>query len=641
MRVTLEKVQDRVWAATGGYPGANVVALMKAVPGAAWQPEHKVWTYPLDLEICRRLHELFGKSLDIGPDLWAWGKAQQAAERELATAMDIDLTQPVMLERVPELAPSMWAAMQSRGYQPVAAMFGKMTGSHVNADQQGLGKCIESLATLIERGITGNVLLIGPRTSLRATWKHEISKWLADYRPGADFLIADSKLGTSAQRSESIREWLAAGGEAGLRFLLVNAEMCRVKPTCRDGVCKGHERGCESEHDNVPAQPELFAQPWDAIIGDEVHRYLMHANPRSKSVSQVGLGIQSLPLVAGGIKIALSGTPMRGKPRKIWATLRWCRPDLYTSEWRWAKLYFRTESNEYATTGETVTDDLLPEREAAFNRELARLVLRRTKSELRAINPEWAPPDKMYFEAWVELDPAQRKQYDAMQKNAEVKIGGEVLSANGILAEMTRLRQFACASGRLVGGEFFPQLPSSKFDWIVEFLIERGITGKASEDEGEGKVVIASQFEKIISLYATALSQEGIECMTLTGKVSDAEREANIARFQQPGGPRVFLLTTTAGGVSVTLDAADDIVINDETWVPDDQEQVEDRVHRASDVKHQVNVYYLRAEDTIERGIAGDNEMKDVTQKRVLDARRGVEYAKKVFNAKTKKEMKK
>jgi SNF2 family DNA or RNA helicase len=108
---------------------------------------------------------------------------------------------------------------------------------------------------------------------------------------------------------------------------------------------------------------------------------------------------------------------------------------------------------------------------------------------------------------------------------------------------------------------------------------------------------------------------------------------ASSCDYQQ-GDPRVLLLGTEAGGVSLTLDAADDVWITGETWVPDDQEQVEDRAHRTSRTDHQVTVTYIRTDGTIERDLAGDNEWKDETQKRVLDGRRGVEVARRKYNTK-------
>jgi SNF2 family DNA or RNA helicase len=80
------------------------------------------------------------------------------------------------------------------------------------------------------------------------------------------------------------------------------------------------------------------------------------------------------------------------------------------------------------------------------------------------------------------------------------------------------------------------------------------------------------------------------------------------------------------------------MVLMDETWVPDDQEQVEDRVHRASNVKHQVDVWYVRTKGTVEEDIAATTTMKAEYNHEVLDAERGLEFARKAFKVKIAKE---
>jgi SNF2 family DNA or RNA helicase len=97
---------------------------------------------------------------------------------------------------------------------------------------------------------------------------------------------------------------------------------------------------------------------------------------------------------------------------------------------------------------------------------------------------------------------------------------------------------------------------------------------------------------------------------------------------------RVLLLSTMAGGVSLTLDAADDLVLIDETDNPDDQEQTEDRVHRTSRTDHQVTIYHLISEGSIDESISVGNLGHDFAQKAVLDGRRGVEYARKALEGK-------
>jgi SNF2 family DNA or RNA helicase len=94
--------------------------------------------------------------------------------------------------------------------------------------------------------------------------------------------------------------------------------------------------------------------------------------------------------------------------------------------------------------------------------------------------------------------------------------------------------------------------------------------------------------------------EKGIKAEKITGAVSRSEgtelwRSSRRARCGS-------WWSTTAGGVALTLDRASTAIIMDETWDPDDQEQAEDRVHRASRI-HQVTVYYLRSRDTIEEYI--------------------------------------
>jgi SNF2 family DNA or RNA helicase len=82
-----------------------------------------------------------------------------------------------------------------------------------------------------------------------------------------------------------------------------------------------------------------------------------------------------------------------------------------------------------------------------------------------------------------------------------------------------------------------------------------------------------------------------------------------------------MVIVTTAGGVAITLDQADSIHILDETWTPDDQEQLEDRIHRVSRV-HNVTVYKYRSNNSIEQYIAGVNFDKAMINRNILELRR-------------------
>lgn len=639
MPVKVERDGNRInanipWMNGRGPELAKEVAGRKAV----WNDGKFVcWSYPLTMASCLSLREVFGEDLEIGPRLWEWATAEKGRHAELKSTRGLTGLETVDLETVWALAPNMAEAMESKGYQTVAARFGALARRFILADAPGLGKSLESFGSLLEGGLTeGRVLIVAPRSSLNLTWANEIRKWL-----GSRLASWTVCTGTKAQREKAVADFLENSARySGLHFLIVNAEMVRWRPARK---AKGKKPAVTEKIEF----PDLHRVTWDAIIGDEVHKYLMRANPRAHSVSAVGYGFQKLRLVENGMKLALTGTPMKGKPKNLWGTLRWLYPETYTSNWAWMERYFKSVGNAYAESGKTFTNNLLPGAEEKLAAELAPIMIRRTKPDLRKLNPAWAPPDKEYFDIWVEMTPEQEKAYREVESDAEIHADGRVLSINGMLAECTRFKQAAGCAVSLTGNtlaeirkggnptRLVPKLPSAKFDWLVEdFLPRRGISAELSEQEGNNKVVIGSQFTSMIKLWSNELTRMGIPNFALTGETSDKDREWMGNEFQKPDSIiRVFFLNTNAGGVSITLDAADDMVIMDETWVPDEQEQLEDRIHRASNVDHYVNIYYVRTLGTIEEEIAEANASKDLTQKTILDGSKALEWYTKRFNA--------
>jgi SNF2 family DNA or RNA helicase len=613
----------------------------KSIGGANWNKTAKTWTYALDLEVCRMLREEFGDELVIGEELWSWSANEVSRERaatNMLRANNIDYKGKSVLPptRVSELAPKMLAGLMGRPFQIPGARFLAYAKQALIADEPGMGKTIQTLAALVENLTEGGrILVLCPRTAVTAVWREEINKWLDDFKQG--YTITTLAGLTPAKTLERLEQYDALPDDGRFHFLVGNAELVRIKST-RTCTNAGSEKGCDGTYDWCefadkhrgaiePRLPQIFKRAWDAMIADETHKWLV--NTRGKSASQVGRGFVALKSAEDGLRYALSGTPYKGKKYNLWGTLNWLRPKVYTSKWNWVERYFVVSENGYSR----VIGDVIPERQESLFRSLDAVCLRRTKAEIRKINPDWMPPEKIYHEVKVPMDPKQLKAYNSIVKDAEVELKGGTLTALGVLAEFTRLKQFASCYGRLVRGDFVPSLPSGKFEWLLEFLEERGIEAKQGSalqgdlSEEIHKVVIASQFTKNIKLWSSELVRRGITCFVLTGDVSEAKRARMIKEFQKTTTVRVFFINTMAGGVSITLDSADDVVIMDETWVPDDQLQVEDRVHRASNVKHQVHVWYVRAEESIEEMIAKANFAKAENNFVMLDARRGLEFA--------------
>lgn len=652
MAILAERYGNRIHIKPTGYLGGDkfqeYLHLVRQVPGSTYSKSKKCQTAPLDLAVCRIMREVFGKYLQVGPELSAWARAAIAHEKTVLHVHTLDLTKPVELEHVPTLAPTMYAAMCQRGFQPVAAKFGALVGDYINADEPGLGKSIETFGALVEGGRRGRALIFAPSSSLRATWEYEIGKWLNDLPGGVGVWVAD---GDAKNRQVVLEDYEEFGGQQGhyLDFLLINPEMLRLSEShwCpldtdekwqqgfgKNDHCDGTDPHCDAADKHKVTRsgkyPQLFDMVWNAAIGDEMHKYMTNANPRARQrMSQVGLGIHRIPRAENGVRVALTGTPMKGKPRLVWPVLHWLRPDYYTSEGRFKEMYLEYVNNPYSYNGKQYVDTIRPDREEQFHLELSRIMIRRTKPELRAINPTWAPPEKLYNYVPITLGKVQRKQYDSIISGGMF----QGMTIDGVLAERTRQKQLAGCSGTVIRDgydyKFMPVLPSAKFEWLVDSLLQSlGITGKEATEVGDAKVVVASQFTSFVNLWAGALRKAGIACHVLTGETSSQERLRQQQEFQAPGGPRVFLLNTHAGGVSLTLDAADDLVVMDRTENPDDQTQVEDRVHRTSRTDHQVNIWYPSAVNTIDDEIHEMNEFKDKNQRKHLDGRRGVVFAK-------------
>jgi SNF2 family DNA or RNA helicase len=618
--ITVEKQDNRILLWAPWTPDADLFEerkrRCKLVDGNRWVKTQKAWSYPLEWSTCLELRQVWGAELLIGPQLTAWATAEKQRRAELA---DIAKQSSFDLVRVQREAPELAEAMMQRTYQQVGAAFLARLKHGLLGDQPGLGKTLQAMAAVIESGVEGVILVVAPATAVRGTWLPEIEKWL----PG-DAVWACT--GTRAHRIRVIQQCLFARPESGRRWLIINPEMLEV----------GHDI---TKKKVVVGHRDIYYHDLDAfsfahIIVDESHRMLITRTAKVKDQPYVRQGLGALQVVEGGLRLAMSGTPMRGKQVNLWGTLNWLQPQRYTSFWRWVEKWF--ECWDDPVQGDRVIGDLKPHREQEFHRELDSVMLRRTKAE---VVPDLPP--KLYAGRrlknqtngaagiWLPMTLEQKRCYAEIRRDAAATLDGGTLMANGVLAELTRLRQFAVCAAKLdENGDLRPTLLSNKFEWLVAWLAERGIE---RDGEGESKVIVASQFSQVLDLFSAELNKLGIDTLMITGVVSGARREAAKTSFQSDGGPRVMLLTTTAGGVSLTLDAADDVIFLDETWIPDDQEQVEDRSHRVSRM-HQVTIWYVRSLGTVEHQIATANIEADDLQKTLLDGRRGVSIARQLLD---------
>lgn len=637
------------------------LSLCKSVPGGRfWNSPStgdKYWHYPCTLETCQALRRAFGEDLAVGVDLADWYRSHAAyanAQAELSATTDAQLV------RVPE-ALRTWL----RGYQRAGAAWiarGYRNAGLV-ADTPGLGKTAETLAGIVEAGITGPVLIVCPKASVRNVWAKEISRHL----PGVPYYACHG----TRERRQSELDRFADDMETDpleLRFVIVVAEMLRVEMgdpcySVKDGepnnkisgMCKQKLRNngfCfihttkiysdekERTKERVPVGfsfPILFTghfdpqRSWAAVVLDESHKLLGSLTVVKGNL--MGRGLKLLPCKPNHRRYALSGTPngKGGRVEGLFGTLHWLWPDEYTSFWRWAASAFAIEEKIINRRGKTVKEikglkglrpDASPEEESqaleSFLATFGPRILRRTKEECLS-----ELPPKQYVEVVCEMTTAQRDQHEQLADVAEIKTPGGVVMPNGSLAILMRMRQLAngvITKGPVGKVQFTGE--SGKLDQLWQNLEERGILA----GQPGPKVIVASEFNEFLDVVAVGLRKQFVNFYQIDGRTSETRRDAQMHSWQsEDNTTRVMLLNTKAGGVSITLDAADEMHIMDEDTDPGVMEQLEDRIHRASRV-HQVTIYYYRTEGTVDLKRAHDAEYRRKVQHAVLDGRRGASY---------------
>lgn len=580
----------------------HAVASIKNISGARFVPKDKggpFWRLPLDLVTGQRLREEFGGGLQLGDALKAWGRDEVAKQRNLRSLTRADKAELVNL---PKATPKLYEFVSKRPYQ--TADIAMMAATNVlNANQPGTGKTIETIASWVEAELlhAGPHLVIAPVRSLINVWFEEL-EWL-----DIDVYTAEDV----AERKREVAEGLLRAQQGEPVVICINPDMLRLKKIQMDqsgfpkqsgfvDVAKrDHKGNAYTWRDDISRG--LLTTEWATVTIDEFHKMGL---PNRNSLFS-----QSVALLNARKKAALSGTPMGGKPRKLWSVLNWLEPGEYTSEWRWIDQWLVVNDNGF---GKDV-GGIQRGREDAFYETHARHLVRRLKREALP-----GLPDQVHIAVECSMTPAQKKQYETFAADAEIRIEEERLSATSILAEYTRLKQFANAKQELRDGVPYPTEDSGKLQDLMEKLDEEGI--RKQDPEPRARAIIASESSRMVYMVSEYLKQQGIANDTLTGDTKDAS--SIIKKFKsKDSAPYVIIMTIQTGGVSLNLEEAGSMHALDETWNPDDMEQFFDRGDRGSRTEP-LRCYTYRSRNTIQEEIAKLAEGKKITNSNILDIRR-------------------
>jgi len=468
------------------------------------------------------------------------------------------------------------------------------------ADQPGLGKTLEVLGALELDGLfdrPSNILILTPIINAQTTWIDTIERFI---KPRYNVGVIDVSKGTAAKKSKQFRQVFQDVP------VIVLANHNAIDMT-KNGL----------------RVPELANTPYDAVIVDESHMVLPIQNDRK--MTNFWRGLQLLDFNAGCIKVAVSGTPDRGKLENRYGTWRFLEGYGQTgSRWTWLEENFWITEQKVSRTRSIKATAGIKNQRAWLEKDRLWMI-RRTKAE---VLPQLPP--KRYVDVEIELSDEQRTRYFTEQMKYEIAVMEKeenTQTPDAMIFALRSRQQAICAWD----DEYKPIVgaPSAKLDWLIEWLSERGFIEYDAMADNQAKVVIVSQFTRVLNWLQQELLTRGVTSEIISGDTPSVKRDWAQAQFQQ-GDLRVMLLSGNMG-VGINLDKADDLIMLDSPYDPDRIEQIEDRVHRASS-NHSVTIWNLIALNTIDHAIAEKVNKRFRLTRKLLDGSRGVDFARKMLD---------
>ncbi|HTA14903.1 MAG TPA: DEAD/DEAH box helicase [Solirubrobacteraceae bacterium] len=425
------------------------------------------------------------------------------------------------------------------------------------ADEQGLGKTIEALATLEADGAYPAVVVCP--ASLKLNWMRELERWLP---------------GRSAQ---------ALSG-TGMRGRRPDADDAREDTADEPGPPGGAPIPPADitvvNYDILAARaPALAALAPRALVLDESHYCKNAAAKRTQAVARLA---GSVP--ADGLVLALTGTPVMNRPPELISQLR--------------ILGRLADFGSGAQFGRRFRG---PDAHVRLHWHLrSRCFVRRLKAD---VLPQLPPKTRTVVP--VELD------NEAEYRLAETDVIAWLRSRPLDLGELDAKIAAALRAERLVRLNALKMLAArgklhAALAWIHDFC-----------SSGERLVVFARHREvqrAVIERFPHALHILGEDSHAARDASVSAFQAANDSENQ------LIVCSLEVAGQGLTLTQASNVAFLELDWTPAKHDQAEDRCHRIGQ-QDAVNAWYLLAAGTIDETMANLLERKRAIINAVTDGR--------------------
>ena len=273
------------------------------------------------------------------------------------------------------------------------------------------------------------------------------------------------------------------------------------------------------------------------------------------------------------VKFALTGTPIENNLMELWSIFDFIIPGYLYNKSKFKSIFVNNDKNIIE-----------------LKNLIKPFILRRTKKEVIT-----ELPDKIEQKIIIDLEKEHKRAYKGYVNLITRKIKENNQDNITVFSYLTKLRQL-CLSPELMVKNY--QGKNSKLDVLINII----------NDSSDEKILVFSQFTKVLEVIGKRLNEENISYSYLDGKTSAKDRVKLVEEFNTNNN-KVFLISLKAGGTGLNLTSANIVVHFDPWWNPAVEDQASDRAHRIGQ-KNVVNVIKLIAKGTAEERVINLQETK-------------------------------
>ena len=273
------------------------------------------------------------------------------------------------------------------------------------------------------------------------------------------------------------------------------------------------------------------------------------------------------------VRFALTGTPIENNLMELWSIFDFIMPGYLYNKSKFKSIFVNNDKNIIE-----------------LKNLIKPFILRRTKKEVIT-----ELPDKIEQKIIIDLEKEHKRAYKGYVNLITRKIKENNQDNITVFSYLTKLRQL-CLSPELMVKNY--QGKNSKLDVLINII----------NDSSDEKILVFSQFTKVLEVIGKRLNEENISYSYLDGKTSAKDRVKLVEEFNTNNN-KVFLISLKAGGTGLNLTSANIVVHFDPWWNPAVEDQASDRAHRIGQ-KNVVNVIKLIAKGTAEERVINLQETK-------------------------------